>query len=167
MLRRPLHLLTLLIFSCIITTGEVQAEHHYKDMYFNGNKYWRAKDYKKAMAWYARAAREDHAPSMYKLGLMHARGLGTKLNKRQAFKWFSSSAELGFHPAQFKLGLIHAKGWGVESDPVKAYMWYNIAAASGNRIAGEHREKIAAIMSNRQIVKAHELIGKWMEERGR
>jgi uncharacterized protein len=157
-------ILAIVLFGSTIIAGVATAENA-GDMYSKGNKYWYEKDYRNALKWYARAANNDHSPATYKVAMMHDRGLGTKMNTRTAFKWYKKAAEMKYHPAQYQLGYIYAKGRGVRRDTIKAYMWYNLAASSGNKIAGDYRDRLAKQMDNRQIIKAHKLIDKWMEER--
>jgi TPR repeat protein len=157
-------ILTIVLFGSTMIAGAATADHA-GDMYSKGNTYWHEKDYKQALKWYARAANNGHLPAIYKVALMHDRGLGTKLNTRMAFRWYKKAAVMKYHPAQYQLGHIYAKGRGVKRDTIKAYMWYNLAASSGNKIAADYRDNLARQMDNRQIIKAHKLIDKWMEKR--
>jgi len=61
------------------------------------------KDYKKARAWYEKAARQGHAPAAYELGVLYELGRGVWQDERRAAYWFRQGALAGHGPSQEKL----------------------------------------------------------------
>ena len=63
------------------------------------------------------------------LGLMSARGQGTKPDLGQAMRLFEKSAEKGWPPAQANLAYMYTTD--PSKDLVRAYMWCTLALAGG------------------------------------
>ena len=71
------------------------------------------------------------------------------------------AAEQGYADGQLMLGASYKFGEGVPQDYVQAHMWFNLAAANGNVVAIEARNRIAASMTPEQIAEAQKLARKW------
>ena len=88
---------------------------------------------------------------MYGLGVLHNEGKGTPRDAAQALEWFRRAAELGLADAELELGILRAIGpEGVEQDAVQAYMWFFIAAARGDERGAQHRNRLAAMLTDEE-----------------
>lgn len=93
----------------------------------------------KAREWYAKAlaaflAVEQQKPGRYveyRIGKMHAAGLGTEKDYVQAAKWFSVSAAQGYKYAQYSLAGLYCRGQGAAQDDEEALRLYTQAANQG------------------------------------
>ena len=82
--------------------------------------------------------------------------------------WYRKAAEQGETAAQYNLGAMYNNGQGVPQDYVAAHMWFNLAAASGDKLAvevreraAEGRERVAKEMTPAQIAEAQKLAREW------
>ena len=75
----------------------------------------------------------------------------------KAVKWFRRAAEQGYTSAQNNLGVMYDEGTGVPEDDVEAYAWFNIAAAQGNELAKENKERVDEAMTNEGRARAQRL----------
>jgi uncharacterized protein len=83
-----------------------------------------AKNEKKAVKWYRRAARRGDPESQYDLGLMILYGDGTPPNPKAAIFWLESAAELGHMDAAVILAEYFEKGLcGIPKDLDRARRW--------------------------------------------
>jgi len=89
-------------------------------------------DYKKASAWYRKAADGGSAHAMYDLGVLYQNGLGVKKDYRQAFELYQKAADAGDRDAMDNVGFLYQNGWGVTRDYDQAATWYRKAADAGN-----------------------------------
>src|SRR5690606_40942624 len=76
-------------------------------MYKNGNGV--AKDYKKAVEWYQKAAEKGNADAQFNLGVMYKNGNGVAKDYKKAVEWYQKAAEKGNANAQFNLGVMYKK----------------------------------------------------------
>ena len=76
------------------------------------------------------------------------------------------AAEQGYARAQYWLGYMYAYGEGVPEDDAEAYAWYSIAAAQGDEVAKEYKERAAEGMTRAQIAEAQKLSRKYWETYG-
>ena len=53
-----------------------------------------AKDYKKALEWYGKAAAQGNTGAQHNLGIMYQYGQGVDRNFVKAFKWYLKSDKL-------------------------------------------------------------------------
>ena len=59
---------------------------------------------------------------------------------------------------------MYATGEGVPKESVLlAYMWWNLAAAQGNDIAKDNKEKVEQSMTRDQIAEGQRLSREWIE----
>ena len=108
-----------------------QARHHSQKQ--------RRKDYKKALAWFEKAAKQGHAAAQNKLAIMYYEGRGTESSFPKARKWEKKSASQGFAPAQRNIGLAYDDGLGeVKKKPGLAAHWYRKAAKQNDAAAQYH-----------------------------
>ena len=82
-----------------------------------------------------------------------------------ALKEWRPLAEQGNADAQSWLGVLYRVGLGVLQDPIAAHMWNSIAAANGNKVGGERRERIAANFSPSELAEARMRAKRCMESK--
>jgi TPR repeat protein len=92
---------------------------------------------------------------------MYYAGSGVPRDYAEAVGRWRKAAEQGTAYAQNSLGNMYYKGWGVSQNYVTAHMWFNLAAASGDKVAGTNRDKVAARMTPAQIAEAQKLAREW------
>lgn len=92
----------------------------------------RAKDPKKAVAFYTRAAKGGHPAAQTALGVLHAKGIGVDRHPATAMEWFRRAAKAGYPSAQNNLGEMYYRGEGARRDYVKAAHWVRKAAEQGH-----------------------------------
>jgi len=131
-------------------------------MYSQGESSYRTQDYAKALEWYEKAAAEDNADAMFKLGLLYHNGQGVAQNNAKAIEWYEKAADKGNTDAMVNLGMHYANGLGVARNYAKAREWYEKAAAKDNAIA---MVNLAVLYHNgqgvaRNYAKARELLNR-------
>ena len=124
-------------------------------MYYKGQGV--SQNYKQAVHWYKKSAKQGDASAQFKLGFMYNKGLGVSKDYKQAFYWFKKSAEQGNAKAQFFLGGMYYEGLGVSQNFIYAYLWWNLASSSGDEKIINIREKLSIDMSSDQIATAQQL----------
>ena len=132
--------------------GNADAQSLLAFLYKDGNGV--LKDATEAAKWMRLAAEQGDADAQYFLAVMYYKGEGVLKDSTEEIKWYRLSAEQGNAYAQFSLGHMYRDGEGVLKDNQTAHMWYNIASANGHESAGEHRDKLAALMTDSGIEKA-------------
>jgi TPR repeat protein len=80
-------------------------------------------------------------------------GTGIRRDEAEAKEWLGYAADNADPLAQFELGLCFFKGIGCSIDNEEAYFWLNLSAALGCNGAAEFREKSAAELKSKNIVK--------------
>jgi TPR repeat protein len=110
----------------------------------------------RAKPWYARAAAQEDAASMFHLGWLYERaalqdlraGLLAFAAEREgreaeladpdvahALEWYRKAADKGFAPAMNNLGQLYLSGLAGPTQPEKAIEWIIAAAKAGNPVA--------------------------------
>lgn len=89
------------------------------------------KDYRRAFAWFKRAARAGLAFAQLKTGLYYGLGRGIAKNPYKAARMFRQAAEQGYAPAQYEMGILYDSGKGVAVNYHKAMAWFKRSAANG------------------------------------
>ena len=86
------------------------------------------RDFRKAHAWYQKAADKGHAPSQSAVAYMHETGIGTQQDtaKGVLYHYFASTG--GSVPSLMALGYKHMFGLGVPKSCDTAFSYYNPAA---------------------------------------
>lgn len=98
----------------------------YKDIYqFQKSKDHSkiAENYRRAVYWYTKAAKQGYADAQYQLGLCYYEGRGVKQNYKKAVEWWLKAAELNHSSAQSRLSLCYASGQGVQQSWEKSQYW--------------------------------------------
>lgn len=123
-------------------------------------------DHTRSLRWFRWAAEQGDADAQFNLGRIYGKAFGTYAKGRavpqddqQAVYWYRRSAEQDYRPAQLNLAEIFSEGGtGVPQDHVQAYFWMSLAASSGDTEATRKLENYAAVTSERDRVRAQELI---------
>ena len=89
-------------------------------------------DLPEALYNFTEAAQLDHPVALAELAEMHAKGLGTPVDKQKAFEYSVRSAEAGYPHGQFHLAKCYAEGLGVEPNDALAYEWLAKSAEQGH-----------------------------------
>jgi TPR repeat protein len=96
-----------------------------------------APDYVQAVAWYRKAAEQNHFLAQFNLGMMYAYGQGVARDTVQSRMWLDKAAQQGDAGAQFHLGdNCHRASFTqipaeASESRIEAYKWYRLAAAQG------------------------------------
>ena len=146
--------------------GEASAQFNLGVMYDRGHGV--PQNYSEAVRWYRMAANQGEPHAQTSLGMMYDRGQGVPQNYVEAVRLYRMAAAQGEAKAQHDLGLMYVRGDGVPQDFVLAYVWLNVAAArlpQGEReLSVEMRDKVAALLSPAQRVRAQEMARNWQPE---
>jgi TPR repeat protein len=66
-------------------------------------------NYKKAVEWYEKAAKQGHASAQYNLGAMYENGDGVDQNDSMAMRWYAKAAAQEVEQAQAAINSILAR----------------------------------------------------------
>lgn len=110
-----------------------------------------------AVRWLEASAAQNHPPGQNNLGALYAAGEGVPENNGEAARLFRLAAAHGYPPAFQNLGRMYESGSGVEMDLSRAFMWFSLAFQS-LRDASEDVNRVAARLTDEQIVEAQELV---------
>jgi TPR repeat protein len=72
-------------------------------------------------------------------------------------------AEQGNANAQNNLGSMYANGEGVPQNNIRAYVWFSVAAAQGNEIARDSRNRVSEGLTPTQLGQAQQIATKCFE----
>ncbi|MBL8226396.1 MAG: sel1 repeat family protein [Chromatiales bacterium] len=114
-----------------------------------------------AVAWFEKAAKQNHPKGQDFLGAMYLLGRGVAQDFNVAFGWFTKSANQGYALAQRNLGTMYAEGKGVPPDPVTACMWLDLAARGGALDAGRLLSEVRANLSASDVEEAKRRADSW------
>ncbi|MCP4184035.1 MAG: sel1 repeat family protein [Hyphomicrobiales bacterium] len=120
-----------------------------------------AKDEKKAVEWYAQAAKAGHieATNLYAEALIQGKHIERDLVK--AVQYFQHTAAIGDAKGLYSLAIAFENGIGIEKDQEKAHAYFNLAAALGYPLAGEARARVETTMSKDQVINAQKFAKMW------
>ncbi|HYC36574.1 MAG TPA: tetratricopeptide repeat protein [Usitatibacter sp.] len=97
-----------------------------------------APDFRRAFAWYLKAAEQGNTMAQSNLATMFLFGKGVKRDPQQAVAWSLKAAEKGNAVSQARLGAMYAAGDGVPQDALMAEHWLVRAAEQGYAPAQAH-----------------------------
>ena len=110
--------------------GDAKFQYAYGVCYEKG---WGVEqDMKQAMAWYQKAAKQDHGPAYNSIGNFFRMGSGVTADPKQAFEWYQKGANVKDAQAMLNLGNCYYYGMGTEKDESTAVNWWTKAAEAGN-----------------------------------
>jgi TPR repeat protein len=145
------HDLVTLIDDSRLSTEQGSAEEQYR----LGTKYESlVRDYPEAVKWYRMAALQRHPEAIYRLCSLSDQGRGILQDYQEAMSWCRVAADHGYSEAMLLLGIYFEKGRGIRSDRVQAYRWYNLAAANGLEEGVRKRNRLALLMTTKQLAQA-------------
>ena len=98
-------------------------------------KYYRNKEYAKALDSCLQAAVQGDTLSQIGLGEMYRNGYGVAQDNTEAVKWYRKAAEQGDALGQLTLGSMYLNGRGVAQDYAEATKWLRKAAEQGGALA--------------------------------
>lgn len=94
------------------------------------------KDEAAAIECWQKAAEQDYAPALYKLGVCCLQGIcGLSKDEKKAADYFTRAAELGDADSMLNLSVFYSNGIGVKADPKKSGEYLEMAAAEGQPTA--------------------------------
>jgi TPR repeat protein len=120
-------------------SGQVRAMETLAQYYSSHRNYGHSCD------WHEKAAKTQHAMSIFKLAMCYHDGLGRKKDLAMFFQYVSAAANLGLADAQLVTGDAYALGMGTEPEPSLAIDWYQKAA---DQDSPQARYKLAKILLN-------------------
>jgi len=83
------------------------------------------KDNKIAFRLFEKSAKQNYAPAITALGILHKYGRGCRLNLNKARKYFKKGALLQDNKAMYCLGYLYLKGYGeIDQNYSKAIKWF-------------------------------------------
>ena len=110
---------------------QYDAQYELSAMYFGG--YGTPKNYKEAVKWLRKAAKQGNPLAQFDLGEMYYyKGRGVPKDKVKAAKWYHKAAEQGWDLAQYRLGEMYYRGEGVPKNYAEAVKWWREAAEQGH-----------------------------------
>ena len=123
------------------------------------------RDYGKALAWYRKAAGQDHGGAGASVGHAYDVGRGVPQDPAQAANWYRKAADDGSVDSVYALGLLYEQGRGVPQDLVQADRWIGLAIEryapsekDKRERAVKARENIERRMTPGQIEEAQKLV---------
>jgi localization factor PodJL len=121
---------------------------------YNGQDRLIPADKAQARLWTQRAAEGGVPKAMYNLGAMYYEGEGGSQDHSLAAMWFRKAAERGVKDSQYNLGVLYERGDGVPLNPSEAYKWLRIAGNSGDKVAAQEADDLAAQLTDEQRQRA-------------
>lgn len=85
-----------------------------------------------AIDWYSRAASGGSGDALYRLGDMHARGVGTPANAARAVEFWTRAAKAGHQRSMLRMADNYEKGAFLPRDERQARYWFREAALRGS-----------------------------------
>ena len=109
-------------------SGDIEAQYEVAMMYLKGRGV--RKNSQQARKWLSKAAEQNDARAITRLGIVNYKGEGGSRDYTRALGLFNRVADTSVL-AQYYLGEIYANGAGVEKDYLVAIQWYQKAADGG------------------------------------
>jgi TPR repeat protein len=107
------------------------------EYYFGSEEGAVLQNFKKALIYFERAAKQGNLFALFNSGLMYRDGQGCEINLNKALGYLQQAAEAGYSKAQYVLGVWHYNGKeGVALQDIdKAFSYFNSAAKQGHSTA--------------------------------
>ncbi len=122
-----------------------------------------AQNAKERAKWTRKAAEQGLVQAQFDLGVIYFQGDGVGINNTESSKWFLKAAEQGHSDSQYVIGVAYYLGEGVTKDYIRSYMWLNIGSEKGYIEAKEWRDKVAKMMTEKQISEAQKRSKEWIQ----
>jgi len=125
-----------------------------------------AKDARRAVRLYERAATTGHARAQNALGCAYGLGSGVNIDYQVAAHWYRRAAEQGYPAAQRNLGIAFYEGKGVAQSYGEAVKWLRLAAAQGdedaqNNLAVCYANGCGVAQDVGEALRLFKLVGAW------
>ena len=101
-------------------------------MYELGLMYAEKKQYKLALYWTEKSAKNGDADGKVALGMAYLHGLGTAKNHKEALNWFEKASNQGYYWGSFFIAKMYQTGNGVPKNTEKAFEYYEKYALQGD-----------------------------------
>ena len=111
---------------------QTAAEHGEPDAMVNLGDLIATEDPARARRLYEQAAKLDSAPAWHRLGMLHFKGVGEKVDYPAALQCFERAAAGGDAASWINLGIMHEQGLGTPVDRKRAEQCYGQALALGH-----------------------------------
>lgn len=95
------------------------------------NRSDKAKDLRRAVEWYSKAAQDGFAPAQFQLGRMYVLGRGVTQDEALGIDWQIKAADQGLREAQYAIGRRYLFGIALDRDYDKALDLITAAADQG------------------------------------
>jgi len=105
------------------------------------NGYSVPQDYKNAIHWYSKSAKDGNKDSARNLAWLYETGKGTNIDYKSAFYWMSKAASSGWTTPTVELGRYYLYGIGTEKNTEKAFKLLS-KTAKDNEYASHYLAKM-------------------------
>ena len=112
-------------------TGSASAQYELGARYADGRNV--ARDPRRAIEWFTKAASQNLAPAAYRLGSLYERGTGTDRDLAKARSWYMKAADAGNIRAMHNIAVLSAEGVDGKPDYAAASSWFRKASEYGVR----------------------------------
>jgi len=121
-----------------------------------------AKDEKKAVLWYDKAAEQGLSNAQFNLAVLYENGRGTKVDYTKAREWYRKASAKGDALAVGNLGMLYIRGQGVKQDKIVGIALLLISATNDVTTQNNARRNIASTrgLSTEMIAEAQKLSDK-------
>ena len=108
-----------------------------EDLYEQGMKYYKAKDYNNAYTYLSKAGEKGDARAYNRIGIMYLDGIGVSQNDNKAYESFVKGYNTNSNnkASNYWIGYCYYTGCGVNQNYNNAYKYFKIAADKGNALA--------------------------------
>jgi tetratricopeptide (TPR) repeat protein len=89
------------------------------------------KDVKSAIAWYEKAADNNHPIAQHSIGYIYYSGLDYRQDFEKAYRWLRLAADNGYADSCYAIGLMHYHGQGFAQNINEAIKWFEKAVRFG------------------------------------
>ncbi len=127
----------LLVLAMCCLGAQVVLASSPEELYEEGVKYAKKKEYDKAIPLFLEAAKQGHADAQLTLGVYYNNGTGLTTNFAKSSYWYRKAAEQGNRGAQLYLAMHYRTGKGVEKSLKDALFWCEKSANQGD-ISAQH-----------------------------
>lgn len=114
----------------LATNGDAEAQYNLALLLMKGMGV--AKDERKALEWFHKAAHQGMTDAMYNIGVMFYEGKGAYRSDQSAIEWWQLAADGGNANGQYNLGVMYAFAIGIKQDTAKALALWQASAKQGH-----------------------------------
>jgi len=111
-------------------------------------------DMKPALAYYEKAAAQNHIGALNTVAMIYKAGKGVKPDLDKARKYFEDTASRGNPIGLFELGLMNERGAPMTKNLAKAHLYYNLANARQHPDAAAALQRVSPQMASEDVARA-------------